>query len=375
MKRKLIASIAAAALACPAFGAEDAVIVLKRHVAAADAARDQANAARDQANAARDQADAWKRWADDFSREMRASLGTLYAPRMGSGKVVKGAPYSAEVVTETRQSLADGNVISRSKSGMVYRDSEGRTRQETATDGEHRSIHISDPVDNKHYILNPGAKRAVVLPLALQGADHKHKHVVRVDGAEVRVEDGNVTVDGKALRLPEPPVVVKRVQGPDGSRRDEVRVHVIRGGDGEAMPLPPMPPAPPMPPGAAGALVPPTPPTPPMPGVHTMRFESTAKLGKGATTALGMKELDGVRAEGKSTVWTIPAGEIGNRDPIRITSETWYSPDLQVMVESRYDDPRTGQSVYRLANIRRGEPPADLFKVPEEYQARSRGRS
>jgi hypothetical protein len=38
------------------------------------------------------------------------------------GKVVKGAPYSAEAVTETIQTLADGNRIVNRISSMVYRD-------------------------------------------------------------------------------------------------------------------------------------------------------------------------------------------------------------------------------------------------------------
>jgi hypothetical protein len=114
------------------------------------------------------------------------------------------------------------------------------------------------------------------------------------------------------------------------------------------------------------------PPVPPLPGITTMRFESTAKLGKGVTTSLGTKEFEGVKAEGKSTTWTIAAGEIGNRNPITVMSETWYSPDLQVTVYSRHSDPRTGESIYRLANIRRGEPAADLFKVPDDYNVKKR---
>jgi hypothetical protein len=109
-----------------------------------------------------------------------------------------------------------------------------------------------------------------------------------------------------------------------------------------------------------------------MPGISTLRFESTARLGKGVTTNLGAKEFDGVRAEGKSTTWTIPAGEIGNRNPINILSETWYAPELQVTVYSRYADPRTGESIYRLAGIRRGEPAADLFTTPEGYEVKDR---
>src|SRR5512140_2848590 len=79
-------------------------------------------------------ADAWKRWADDFSRDMRASMGTMFGHRLGPVQLVKGAPYSAEVVTETKQTLADGNVIARKSTGAVYRDGEGRTRQESGGD-------------------------------------------------------------------------------------------------------------------------------------------------------------------------------------------------------------------------------------------------
>src|SRR5215467_2214872 len=46
------------------------------------------------------------------------------------GKVVKGAPYSAEAVTETIQTLADGNRIINRMTSSIYRDSEGRTRRE-----------------------------------------------------------------------------------------------------------------------------------------------------------------------------------------------------------------------------------------------------
>jgi hypothetical protein len=81
-----------------------------------------------------------------------------------------------------------------------------------------------------------------------------------------------------------------------------------------------------------------------------------------------------MKAEGTSTVWTIPAGRIGNRNAINVTKESWYSSDLQVMVLTRHNDPRTGESIYRLASISRGEPSADLFKVPEGYGVKSRER-
>ena len=51
------------------------------------------------------------------------------------GKTVKGAPYSAEAVTESIQTLADGNRIVNRITSSVYRDSEGRTRRDQSFKG------------------------------------------------------------------------------------------------------------------------------------------------------------------------------------------------------------------------------------------------
>lgn len=277
---------------------------------------------------------------DDFSHELRTNLTTMYGARFSSSPVVKGAPYSAEAITETNQPLADGNVISRRTLAGVHRDSEGRTRQETAGEGgKPGAVYINDPVESKHIVLMPAAKRAVVTPRMAAFthdllAKRTEKQVMRFGASEIRIEDGKVLIDGAARSM-------DGKETGDGTRREEVRVQVIRS---------------------------------PLPGVHTMHFESTARLGKGTTTVLGSKDFDGVRAEGKSTVWTIPAGEIGNRNPIQITSESWYSPDLKVTMFSRYHDPRTGESIYRLGNVRRAEPARELFTVPEGYEVKGRGK-
>jgi hypothetical protein len=191
------------------------------------------------------------------------------------------------------------------------------------------------------------------------------------NGKKIVVANGRVLIDGKPVGRGDGTgshVSVHRVDSPDGTQREEVRVHVIR--TDHDMPMPPVPPVPPMPGFAPEA---PLAPLPPMPGVNSFRFESPDRLGKGVTTALGLKEFDGVKAEGKQTTWTIPSGQIGNAKPISIVSERWYSPELGVTVYSRYNDPRTGETLYRLQAIRRGEPAADLFRVPEDYKSREKG--
>lgn len=88
----------------------------------------------------------------------------------------------------------------------------------------------------------------------------------------------------------------------------------------------------------------------------------------GRTEPLGTKEFEGVRAEGTRTIATLPAGAIGNVRPIEIVSESWYSPELRVVVFSRRADPRFGETIYRLTNITRTEPDASLFQVPADYK-------
>src|SRR5215510_4609293 len=85
------------------------------------------------------------------------------------GQVIKGAPYSADAVTETIQTLGDGNRIVRNSSSKIYRDGAGRTRREQAmkvlgpwaVSGEVPvMIAINDPVSGVFYNLNSSSKTA-----------------------------------------------------------------------------------------------------------------------------------------------------------------------------------------------------------------------
>ena len=64
-------------------------------------------------------------------------------------------------------------------------------------------------------------------------------------------------------------------------------------------------------------------------------------------------------------------GESAAERPIEITSERWYSDELEAVVLSRTSDPRFGETSYRLVNVARGEPSADLFAVPQGYELQS----
>lgn len=296
------------------------------------------------------------------------------------GKTVKGAPYSAEAVSETVQVLADGNRIVRRNVTRLARDGEGRTRQERVVDGRSASVFINDVVVGRSWVLNPDTRRATELPAARQArresapetpapgasADEMRswaesmREWAREFGARFRAEpmagEGRVPNEQRSTRISVSPAA-------DGSIQREVEVNVVRvaepPGAGGVPPVPP--PVPPVPP------VPALPPLPPLPMM-------LPPPGDGVTTSLGAREFDGVRADGTKTTWTIPAGRIGNEKPIEIVSERWYAPDLMLVVATRRSDPRSGETSYRLTNLKRGEPDAALFKVPADYELRPRER-
>jgi hypothetical protein len=129
--------------------------------------------------------------------------------------------------------------------------------------------------------------------------------------------------------------------------------------DGVDAPLPPVPPVPGVP--ALPSMVAPLP-----PGV-ALRAQLGAPRGPGVVSSLGMKEIDGLKASGERTSWTIEAGKVGNEKPIVIVRDVWTSPDLMLTLQSRLADPRVGETTYRLANLKRGEPDAALMRVPADY--------
>lgn len=95
---------------------------------------------------------------------------------------------------------------------------------------------------------------------------------------------------------------------------------------------------------------------------------TTPDAASGAKTeSLGKQTIEGVEAEGTRNTTTIPAGQIGNEQPIEIVSERWFSPDLQTFVLTKRNDPMAGETVYKLSDITRADPDPSLFQVPAGY--------
>ena len=96
-----------------------------------------------------------------------------------------------------------------------------------------------------------------------------------------------------------------------------------------------------------------------------MRSEPVAQA---VTEELAPEIVNGVGVKGFRITITIPTGAFGNDREVKVINERWYSDELQTMLLTRRNDPRTGEEVFRLINISRAEPAPYLFQVPAGYQ-------
>lgn len=272
-----------------------------------------------------------------------AKVWTEFSVGNSSTAVVKGEPFSAEAVSESVQTLADGNRISRSNTTRMFRDTEGRTRRESvssigsggfsSSNGSHAAsavgvsgfdftfngfgfqdtISIFDPVSSVRYSLNPTAKTA-----------RRTKAHFGLTAAGALFGTAQSIATAQSIN----PAV--RAQIETNAAKSPQLIH--------------------------------------LPGLAAISIGGNGSSRAGKAESLGTRDIEGVMAEGTRSVTTIPAGAIGNERPIEIVYERWYSKELQLIVYSKQTDPRFGEQTYRLTNINRSEPDRSLFAPPADYK-------
>jgi hypothetical protein len=251
---------------------------------------------------------------DEVARKQAVEV----AARVPLEKATKGAPYSAETIVENSQTFVDGNRINRKTTGRVYRDSEGRTRREE--DRDFSATTSNGPVAGRMTSIS------IIDPVAgfSYSLDPEKKIAWRtpIGGANAimgKLEASQVEARRELEdRLKAVDEQKMKTQSPEGPR-------------------------------ARGSAV----------AEEKERVEH--------------KTIEGLNVEGRKNTSIIPAGQIGNEQPITITSEEWRSPELNILVLTRHSDPRMGESSYRLVNIIRAEPDRSLFMVPSDYTVKETG--
>lgn len=229
-------------------------------------------------------------------------LGTV-----GSAPGVKGRPYSAETVMEKDQSLADGNHIHTEMHGKIFRDAEGRTRQETelrSRDGSQRVlIEIHDPIGKVYVQLEPESKTATLYGYSLLGI--------------------GTPVPAAASRAKTRPQPTAALSAPSNAATRSRSLSGVGAG---------------------------------ISGAVTTQVEQ-----------LGTMVIEGLTVSGTRLTITRPAGAAGNDQPIVSSHETWFSNDQQIAVLTVLKHPQMGQTTYKLVNIQVGDPDPLLFQVPADY--------
>jgi len=90
----------------------------------------------------------------------------------------------------------------------------------------------------------------------------------------------------------------------------------------------------------------------------------------GEPEKLGTKTLEGVVVEGTRSSYTVPVGRDHHDQPIVVTHEIWYSPELKIVVLETNDDPRRSTTKNAFVNIGRGEPNVRPYQPPSDYIVR-----
>jgi hypothetical protein len=247
-----------------------------------------------------------------FQREPmpdRAKVEFFSTELVAGGEVITGAPYTATAVTESTQTLADGNRIVDKNSSFVARDSQGRTRREMSLhrigtldmNSPKTTYFINDPVTHTQYVVTGNEATKIVKS---EGTWNQGLPIITTR----RIEQNGVVST----------IETKRALN-------------------EKLP--------------AG------------------KWEESSRQVKHED--LGTQVIEGVSAEGRRETVTIPAGQIGNERPIELVTEIWTSPELHTVVLRKHSDPRVGETVFRLTDIKRGEPDAALFQPPSGAKIKS----
>jgi len=86
------------------------------------------------------------------------------------------------------------------------------------------------------------------------------------------------------------------------------------------------------------------------------------------TEDLGTTTLNGLETKGTRRTYTISGVTTADGEPVEVEDEAWYSPELHLNLLIRHSDRRVGAQTIGVSGLKREEPPASLFEVPQGYQ-------
>ncbi len=276
----------------------------------------------------------------------------------------RGNPYSARETREFKQTLSEGTVISRSSVRLLARDGAGRTRQELRQPDGTSRVYINDPLAKRAYVIDPQRRAACVAKFDSDSINDCLKQM-RGDwtplgfsfspgsnGIPIMTAKDDVTFNVR------PNAKVIDLTDKDGAWSSRGGSFSYSGSGAGAVAV-----APNAANGAPGAVA----------------IAGQPQSGQSSRDLRVVREkststYEGLRVEVDRTIETIPAGSMGNNRPIETLHERFFAPDMKMTVYSKRSDPRSGEFVYRMTDIKRSEPDASLFRIPAGF-SETEGRS
>lgn len=111
-------------------------------------------------------------------------------------------------------------------------------------------------------------------------------------------------------------------------------------------------------------------PAPPQAPANTTPSTATAPsdVQNSTTQDLGTETVAGLVLHGTRKSRVVPAALSGTGRDVTITDDYWYSDDLKIYLVLKHHDPRTGEQIVGITEVKREEPPASTFQIPSSYK-------
>jgi hypothetical protein len=82
---------------------------------------------------------------------------------------------------------------------------------------------------------------------------------------------------------------------------------------------------------------------------------------------LGIRIIEPVVAEGTRSTYAMTGAQDQNGQALSVVHESWYCPELKIVVLETNDDPRSVTTRNELVGIVRGEPDVTKYRPPADY--------
>jgi hypothetical protein len=258
-----------------------------------------------------------------FAHGQRA--GSLAADRAAS---TPKTPFTAEFRITRIQALSNGVTITRETREVIARDTEGRNMRATtvltsAAESPDTTVSVFDPTNGEQITWSTLGKRAHVLKTPV-GDQQRGCWSTPSGNATSRFGDAQQP----ASRMNAPAsaeagtgsALTPHIQS---AREDLAREDLAR---------------------------------------EDLAREDVAREDLGADTIMGLQ------VEGTRTTRTIPAGQIGNDQPLVRISESWRAPNLGLALRQVTDDPQNGKTTRELVGLDLNEPSPATFQPPAGFK-------